>query len=45
MAISHIPFLRRIASFIPITVIGVWMVLHWPLIASGGRELLTANRY
>ena len=44
MAISHIPFLRRIASLIPITVIGVWMVLHWPLIASGGRELLTANR-
>lgn len=45
MAIPHMPFLRRIASLVPITVIGVWVVLHWPLIASGGRELLTANRY
>ena len=41
MALPRMPFLRRIACLVPITVIGVWMVLNWPVIASGGRGLLT----
>lgn len=45
MALPRMPFLRRIACLVPITVIGVWVVLNWPVIASGGRGLLTANRY
>jgi uncharacterized membrane protein YbhN (UPF0104 family) len=37
--------LRQIACVVPIVVVGFWMVQHWQLIASGGRELLGANRY
>ncbi|MFC4033354.1 YbhN family protein [Streptomyces polygonati] len=37
--------LRRIACLVPITVVAVWMVRHWQVIASGGRGLLGANAY
>ncbi|MGW3243135.1 lysylphosphatidylglycerol synthase transmembrane domain-containing protein [Streptomyces sp. NPDC001070] len=36
--------LRPIACLAPIVLVGWWVVRHWPLIASGGRELLGANR-
>jgi uncharacterized membrane protein YbhN (UPF0104 family) len=39
------PTLRRIACLVPIAVVGVWVARHWALIAAGGDELLTANRY
>ncbi|WP_327365188.1 lysylphosphatidylglycerol synthase transmembrane domain-containing protein [Streptomyces sp. NBC_01217] len=45
MALPRMPFLRRIACLVPIAVIGVLVALNWPLVASGGRGLLTANRY
>ncbi|MFJ4920948.1 YbhN family protein [Streptomyces sp. NPDC088725] len=37
--------LRQIACVVPIVVVGFWVVQHWTLIESGGRELLGANRY
>ncbi|MDX3076777.1 YbhN family protein [Streptomyces sp. NPDC088354] len=42
-ALRRIP-VRQIACTAPIVLVGYWVVLHWPLIASGGRQLLDADR-
>ncbi|MFJ1598851.1 YbhN family protein [Streptomyces sp. NPDC088261] len=36
--------LRQILMVLPVVAVGVWVALHWPLIVSGGRQLLTADR-
>ncbi|WP_443078871.1 lysylphosphatidylglycerol synthase transmembrane domain-containing protein [Streptomyces sp. NBC_01497] len=36
---------RQVLCCVPIVVIGYWMFAHWPLIAGGARQLLTANVY
>lgn len=36
--------LRTIGGLIPVLLVGVWLSRHWPLIASGGHDLLGANR-